>query len=73
MAITSELGSGIALIVLGVILIRLRTGISRYLVRWYRKIGIDVPEDKYTKQFVFIGMIMAVLGFLAASGLGRHL
>jgi hypothetical protein len=68
MAVTSELGSGIALIVLGVILIRLRTGISRYLVTWYRKIGIEVPEDKYAKQFVYIGMIMAVLGFLAASG-----
>jgi hypothetical protein len=73
MGITSEQGSGIALIVLGVILIWLRTGISRYLATWYRKIGIDVPEDKYTKQFVFIGIIMAVLGFLAASGLIRHL
>jgi len=68
MGVTSELGSGIALIVLGFVLIRLRTIISRYLVTWYRKIGIEVPEDKYTKQFVFVGMIMAVLGFLAASG-----
>ncbi len=73
MAITSELGSGIALIVLGLILVWLRTGLSRYLAAWYRKIGIDVPEDKYTQQFVFIGIIMAVLGFLTASGLSRHL
>ena len=68
MAVTSELGSGIALIVLGVILIRLRTEISRYLMTWYRKIGIEVPEDKYAKQFVYIGVIVVVLGFLAASG-----
>ena len=68
MAVTSELGSGIALIVLGVILIRLRTEISRYLMTWYRKIGIEVPEDKYSKQFVYIGVIVVVLGFLAASG-----
>ncbi|MCP4042897.1 MAG: hypothetical protein GY731_13225 [Gammaproteobacteria bacterium] len=73
MGITSELGSGIALIVLGAILIWLRTEICRYLVTWYQKIGIEVPGDKYTKQFVFIGIIMVVLGFLVASGLSRHL
>ena len=68
MGVTSGLGSGIAFIVLGIILIWQRRGICRYLVAWYRKIGIEVPEDKYTKQFVFIGMIIVVLGFLAASG-----
>lgn len=66
-------GTGVVLIVLGVILIMLRQRVSQYMVTWYRKVGIDVPEDKYARQFVFVGVMMAVLGFLVASGLIRHL
>lgn len=73
MDITSELGTGIIIFMLGFILIRLRHGISRYMVTWYRKIGIDVPEDKYAKQFVFVGVIISVLGILVATGLIQHL
>ncbi|GMR07035.1 MAG: hypothetical protein BMS9Abin26_0037 [Gammaproteobacteria bacterium] len=69
---SSEWGAGLALIVLGVMLIRLRHGISLYVMTWYRKIGIDIPEDKYAKQFVFIGVILMVLGFLAATGLVQY-
>ncbi len=73
MEITSNLGGGIVLIVLGVFLIRFRRGISQHVVTWYRKIGIDIPEDKYAKQFVFVGVILAILGFLVASGLIQYL
>lgn len=68
MDITPELGAGLSLIVLGVMLIRLRQGISQYVATWYRKIGIDVPIDKYARQFVFIGVILTVLGFLVITG-----
>ena len=73
MDITSELASGFILIVFGIVLIQLRRGISRYMVALYKKMGVDVPEDKYAKQFVFVGIILVVLGFLAATGLLQHL
>jgi hypothetical protein len=73
MDITSDLGSGVALIVFGIILIQLRKGISQYMVKLYLNMGIDIPEDKYSKQFVFIGILFVALGFLVASGLIHHL
>lgn len=73
MDIASETVTGVVLIVLGVALIRLRRGVSQYMVTWYRKIGVDVPEDKYARQFVFVGVMMMVLGFLVASDLFQHL
>lgn len=72
MDITSELGTGIVIFMLGFILIQLRHGISRHMVMWYRKIGIDVPEDKYARQFAFVGIIISVLGVLIATGLIQH-
>ena len=68
-----DLGIGFVLIMLGVILIMLRHGISRHMATWYRKVGIDVPEDKYARQFVFVGVMIAVLGFLVATGLISHI
>lgn len=73
MTITSELGTGIVIFLLGIVLIRLRHVISRHMAKWYRKIGIDVPEDKYAKQFAFVGLIISVLGFLVATGFIQHL
>jgi len=72
MDITSGWGAGAALMALGVTLILLRRGISYYMAAGYRKIGIDIPQDKYAKQFVFIGAILVVLGFLAATGLVQY-
>ncbi len=73
MGITPELAAGIGLVALGVILARLRRGISRHVAAWYRKIGVDIPEDTYAKQFVFIGVMLGILGFLVASGLIQHI
>ncbi|HEC29214.1 MAG TPA: hypothetical protein ENI65_06475 [Gammaproteobacteria bacterium] len=73
MDISPELGWGIALLVLGLSLIRLRLVISRHVVSWYRKIGVDIPEEKYAKQFVFIGVLLVILGFLVATGLFHFL
>ncbi len=73
MDITPELGAGIIIFVLGFMLVRLRHGFSRYMVTLYQKIGVDVPEDKYAKQFAFVGIITSVLGILVATGLIHHL
>ena len=56
-------------IVLGVIFIKFRFPIGRKAAIVYKKIGIEVPEDLYAKQFVFIGILLMIVGFLGATGL----
>ena len=56
-------------IVLGIVLIKLRLPIGRRAAILYKKIGIEVPEDLYAKQFVFIGILLMIVGFLGATGL----
>lgn len=56
-------------IVLGVVVIKLREPIGQKAAILYKKIGVDVPEDLYTKQFAFIGVLLMVVGFLGATGL----
>ena len=73
MNVNSVLGAGIVLIVVGVALIQLRRVLSQYLLRLYQKIGVEVPEEKYAQQFVFVGVIVVVLGFLMATGLIQYL
>ncbi len=73
MIVNSELDAGIILIVVGIALIQLRRLLSQYLLRLYQKIGIEVPKEKYAKQFVLVGVILIVLGFLMASGLIQYL
>jgi hypothetical protein len=59
----------IGLLVLGLLLIGCRHVIGRGLAGLYRRIGIDVPEATYLKQFLFVGVLLIILGFLTASGL----
>ena len=73
MVMTSEMGTGIGLIVLGLVLIGQRQRISHFIATWYGKIGIDVPRDKYARQFVYVGIIAATLGFLMATGLTQYI
>lgn len=56
-------------IILGVVIIKLRTPIGQKAAEFYRKIGIEVPEELYTKQFMFIGVLLMIVGFLGATGL----
>ncbi|MCP3867142.1 MAG: hypothetical protein GY703_03420 [Gammaproteobacteria bacterium] len=73
MNINSELGAGIVLIAVGIALIQLRGVLSHYLLGLYQKIGVAVPEEKYAKQFVLVGVILMILGFLMATGLIQYL
>ncbi len=59
----------IGLFFLGFLLIGGRYTMGPRLAELYRKFGIDVPDDLYMKQFVFVGVLLMVLGFLTASGL----
>ena len=56
-------------IILGVVVIKLRVPIGQRAAILYKKIGVDVPEDLYTKQFAFIGVLLMIVGFLGATGL----
>lgn len=56
-------------IILGVVLIKFKTPVGTKAANIYKKIGIDVPASLYTKQFVFIGVLLMIVGFLGATGL----
>jgi len=56
-------------IVIGVILVKFKAPVSRKAAELYKKIGIEVPHLLYEKQFVFIGVLLMIFGFLGATGL----
>jgi hypothetical protein len=56
-------------IVLGVVLIKFKAPVSHKAASFYKKFGIEVPELLYEKQFVFIGVLLMIVGFLGATGL----
>lgn len=56
-------------IILGVLLIKFKAPVGHKFAQLYKKIGIDVPEYLYEKQFVFIGVLLMVVGFLGATKL----
>ncbi len=46
-----------------------RRWLARHATRLYHRLGLEVPEDDYARQFYFIGILTMVLGFLLATGL----
>ncbi len=60
---------GMAFMVLGAFLISVRAAAARKMTALYRRRGIEVPEDRYVKQFVFIGIVLIAVGFLVTTGL----
>jgi hypothetical protein len=49
--------------VVGMVLIAVRIPEARTAGRFYRKLGIDVPDPLYAKQFLFIGVLLVLFGF----------
>jgi hypothetical protein len=60
---------GLVFLVVGFVFIKKKVVLGQKASVLYRKIGVDVPEDLYAKQFVFIGVLLIVVGFLAATGM----
>lgn len=58
---------------LGLLMILNRVKLGRGASSMYRRLGVDVPEGLYAKQFMFVGVLLLVLGFLLASGLWSYL
>lgn len=55
--------------VLGALLISVRSAAARRMATLYKRWGVEVPADRYVKQFVFIGIVFIVVGFLVTTGL----
>ena len=60
---------GLLFIISGVLLVKFRVPIGQKSAILYQKLGIDIPESTYAKQFAFIGVLMMIVGFLGATGL----
>lgn len=60
---------GMAFMVLGAFLISFRAFAARKMTALYKRWGVEVPEDRYLKQFVFIGIVLIIVGFLVTTGL----
>lgn len=61
--------AGLLFVFLGIVLIMLRGPISVLAASLYHKLGISVPADGYARQFMFIGVLMIIVGLLTTSGL----
>lgn len=70
---TSTVVIGLACVTLGVVLILAREGVGRRAAALYRKIGINVPDHQYARQFRFIGVLLIILGALVVTGLFRYI
>lgn len=64
---TLRLLLGFLFLILGILMIRLRLRLAPWLTGLYHKLGIDVPEEQYARQFYFIGILMILFGFLIAT------
>ena len=73
MTSTAGIVASLLFIIAGVALIKLRTPIANKAAILYKKLGIEFPEDLYTKQLVFIGVMLMIIGFLGATGLLTYL
>lgn len=64
---------GLIFIIIGVLFIKFRSPIGQKAAVIYQKLGIEIPEELYEKQFAFIGVLMMIVGFLGATGLLAHI
>ncbi len=56
------------LAILGALLITVRRMVSRAAARVYGRMGIEINEDGYARNFVVVGIVFVVLGILMAAG-----
>jgi len=56
-------------IIAGVLAILFKEKLGRGATRLYKRMGIEVPQQLYAKQFAFIGVLLMILGFLMGTGL----
>jgi len=60
---------GAIAIIAGILVILFKEKLGRGATRLYKRMGIEVPQQLYAKQFGFIGILLMLLGFLIGTGL----
>jgi hypothetical protein len=65
--------AGLVFLVLGFLSIKFRHGAAQKTCQWYKKIGVEIPETLYAKQFFFVGILLIIVGFLSATGTLKYL
>lgn len=65
--------AGLLFLLIGFLSIKFRVVAGKKAAVWYRKLGIDIGEELYAKQFFFIGVLFIIVGFLAATNLLQYL
>ena len=69
MAITvQQFALGLVVAGLGGTLFLQRRPLGRWATRRWRRLGIEVPDELYAKQFGFIGILLVVLGLFTLTG-----
>lgn len=63
----------LAITCLGMMMVFSRARLGRGAASLYRRLGINVPEELYAKQFMFVGVLVTLFGFLLATGLWSYL
>jgi hypothetical protein len=66
---STRLWMGAGFLLAGTLLIRLRMLLVPWLTGLYQKLGIDVPQEQYARQFFFIGVLVILFGILIATNL----
>ncbi len=61
--------AGLVVLILGVLLIIFRRQFANMVAGLYKKMGIEVPVEKYAQQFKWVGLILLILGFLVSTDL----
>ncbi|HHC72326.1 MAG TPA: hypothetical protein ENK54_05450 [Thiotrichales bacterium] len=64
---------GVVFSLLGLLAIVFRMRLAPWFADLYRRIGIEVPQEKYIKQFFFVGIMMLILGLLIVTDLISHI
>lgn len=60
---------GLVAVGAGTILIMRRLPLGRWATRRWGRLGVEVPEELYARQFGFIGVLLVILGLLTLAGL----
>lgn len=60
-------------LLLGFVMIKTKTQLGIKAAHVYQKLGLDVPEEQYAKQFKFVGILLMIIGFLGATGLLQYI
>lgn len=57
----------------GYLLVKFNNQVGKRASGLYRKLGLEIPDELYAKQFKFIGILLVLFGLLIVTGLDRFI